>query len=773
MSIHLSSLLVAFLLVAFTFTFTFSSSSKIQISFPPNVLPQYIEKNIVNHFSHVQLQFGADEQYNIEVHPFQQRSSSHNDTSTKFTIRTSKQSNGTKIDIFSVNRFSMLAGTFHLMRKFGVLHFHPLQVNYVPKSNVGDLLPDEESLEASYARIGSHIHSMHPLELTDFVNGFVDHSREVGTREQFAAILDSEWNSLMEWMVASKTNMLEWILLRVSPDYDKSEERMQRLALIVERAHDYGIFVGVDVPIALQQQHSWALIQSFGDKKKEFAQIEHNTNILAQANFDYITTELGFSEFTHGNATRMLDWLDELTRIGLTLGMITYTKAHISTGQTVPGWIDPVTKKDGMNFNFLPYYARKELGVMPHTVQFYAFDDPAHTYGNANFTHMMKYLEVELGRREVLYFPETAYWVNYDINAPLFLPLYVDRRLYDLRLLVEKEKATGKRMDGHIIFSSGWEFGYWLNDKLVNEMAFNRSVVNLERSHDEDLRDLLATLFDDFGDASEKLTQAFMKLILMQREYLIYGTVDHVRPTKTEKRAGQAYLEGWDTWSDLMTLVTQYFGKNIATQPDGLRIIQVRHGLDRVLDGPRYKEDVAPLLKEMQISFSASAEEIAAIRSEVAAGVLDLFDDLSDSVQLLALRATQVYESFEYASAVHDRASKQDLEQRKQSLSGIMTQARKVMDQRVAQFHAKNIGAWAQNPTAYPFYYLYQAKTLYFWWRDIAQAVFDVKSPCYLNLINPVDVSLGEGFLSEFVSMLREFLDKMQKAEWIADCLAA
>lgn len=30
--------------------------------------------------------------------------------------------------------------------------------------------------------------------------------------------------------------------------------------------------------------------------------------------------------------------------------------------------------------NFLPYYADSSLGIMPHTVQFYTFDDPAPTY---------------------------------------------------------------------------------------------------------------------------------------------------------------------------------------------------------------------------------------------------------------------------------------------------------------------------------------------------------------------------------------------------------
>jgi hypothetical protein len=51
-------------------------------------------------------------------------------------------------------------------------------------------------------------------------------------------------------------------------------------------------------------------------------------------------------------------------------------------------------------------------------------------------------------RRESIYFGETSYWVTYDINVPLFLPLYGQARLYDLRLIAEREDRTGVRLSG-------------------------------------------------------------------------------------------------------------------------------------------------------------------------------------------------------------------------------------------------------------------------------------------------------------------------------------
>jgi len=58
------------------------------------------------------------------------------------------------------------------------------------------------------------------------------------------------------------------------------------------------------------------------------------------------------------------------------------------------------------------------MGVFPHTVQMYGFDDPtAGSYGNVNFSYMEDYLvyEAKLRNRSVTYYGETAYWyVNPD-----------------------------------------------------------------------------------------------------------------------------------------------------------------------------------------------------------------------------------------------------------------------------------------------------------------------------------------------------------------------
>ena len=61
--------------------------------------------------------------------------------------------------------------------------------------------------------------------------------------------------------------------------------------------------------------------------------------------------------------------------------------------------------------------------------------------------------------RSMVFHPETAYWVSYDIDVPLFLPVYGLNRIRDLRYIAAREASSGKRIKGQMMFDSGWEFG--------------------------------------------------------------------------------------------------------------------------------------------------------------------------------------------------------------------------------------------------------------------------------------------------------------------------
>ena len=111
-------------------------------------------------------------------------------------------------------------------------------------------------------------------------------------------------------------------------------------------------------------------------------------------------------------------------------------------------------------------------------------------YGNSNFSSILSFIGLMTkANRSVVYYPETAYWCNYDIVVPLFLaPLYALSRIHDLQLIdaVTREASSGasgekaqkaqeaqqappRRLDGQVLFESGWQWGYWLQNAVAQD----------------------------------------------------------------------------------------------------------------------------------------------------------------------------------------------------------------------------------------------------------------------------------------------------------------
>lgn len=145
------------------------------------------------------------------------------------------------------------------------------------------------------------------------------------------------------------------------------------------------------------------------------------------------------------------------------------------------------------------------------------------------------------GRRDVIWYPETAYWVNYDINVPLFLPLYAERRLYDLRMIAQEEERLQQRIQGQVIFSSGWEWTYWMNDLIAARAAYDPM---LELRHEDAVIKYLNLVTQYFGTQGPRINYLLADLIKNEHELLILGRVKGRNPPKVEKYNGISYLQG-------------------------------------------------------------------------------------------------------------------------------------------------------------------------------------------------------------------------------------
>lgn len=113
--------------------------------------------------------------------------------------------------------------------------------------------------------------------------------------------------------------------------------------------------------------------------------------------------------------------------------------------------------------------------------------------------------------------------VNVDVDVPLLLPLYAERRLHDLQLLAEREDLTGVQLSGVLNFDSGWEWGYWLNDVLMASASWDPRAFGVGSSA---YRASLEHVFRHLDPPAirRRLVDWLVRLTQHQHELLLLGT---------------------------------------------------------------------------------------------------------------------------------------------------------------------------------------------------------------------------------------------------------
>eukprot|EP01121_Diplochlamys_sp_Union-15-3_P022376 TRINITY_DN9498_c0_g1_i1.p1 TRINITY_DN9498_c0_g1~~TRINITY_DN9498_c0_g1_i1.p1 ORF type:complete len:638 (+),score=91.30 TRINITY_DN9498_c0_g1_i1:287-1915(+) len=528
-----------------------------------------------------------------------------------------------------------------------------------------------------------------------------------------------------------------------------------------------GIACGADMPIAEIQQHAWFMTSDEGTFDEQVQRIHTHLDWIAAAGFEYLSTENGFSEFTHPNDIQMLGWMNAtVSYFEDKYSKKSYIKCHCSTSQTCTHYKDPVTGEP-LNFNFLPYYADSRLGIYPHTVQFYTLLDPAPTYGNTNFTYMLNFTFLEAGKREVIFHGETGYWVNYDIDVPLFLPIYASARLNDLRILARGELQYQKKIQGEINFDSGWEWGYWLPSVITALSAWNPRME--EQSDRSALYLVLSEVtkhFATFKNGTDQLAEILLSLCQIQHDLLVLGKIGDKIPPSPVERNGQAYIQGWDTWSDLLSLLGQ-----TSTQPDKIGFIEMRDPLNE----PFYSNTLSPLLTTMESNFTSILQQLKQLTPLIPNYLSPLFSEIVDSLEITVLRAKEVHALYDYlwwtqSSSWRDARLS---DARAAIDSAVDVVARREKSYRVP---VERIAGWGVNPTVYTYGYLWTVHSLYYFYRDYSKATLDPLEaivPCFMNVINPIDVAVGQGLLLNITEEAKAFLDSLGWAKFIADCMAA
>ncbi len=337
-------------------------------------------------------------------------------------------------------------GAYAFLRNLGVRFPHPGQT-YIPKRTditlkIGEALTEKPG----YALRGFHHHTQHPIPLSVYL------------LEPNEAHLPRV-REYLQWLAANRQNVLGFHMLKT---IDRSRW-LPYIKKIADIAQSYGVMLAITLSFADQQQNNFKLLNDLTQSKEDQAKtITTGLDELAQGGFSLFVLQFGTSEFTKVRDQVALHWLDTAAK-------------HLAAKKLrVYAWIHTEGKlkaDDNKSYYFhLPERSVPEMGAYLHTTMFYDLKHPAPVYGNNHFNHQKDFFDRVYGKRPVVYFPETAWWLGFDNNLPLALPITGYSRALDIL-----EVLAGKDIDGHVTFTTGMEWGYWMYDHYLTRVTWDRN----------------------------------------------------------------------------------------------------------------------------------------------------------------------------------------------------------------------------------------------------------------------------------------------------------
>lgn len=579
------------------------------------------------------------------------------------------------------------AGLYGLLQEKLGFRFHHPRESLLPALNSWPL-PERFSLAASprFEKRGFHLHTLHPIELTEQLH---DPSLP-GAFEDVKAYID--------WLARNGQNTFQFFLLR---DVDR-KQWPAHARRIVEYAHSRGIRCGIEISLSMIQQQAFQAITLLRLYPSYQQQVDDTLAWLFQAPWDYVSLDVTMGEH--------LPFLDKLMpdvqmhieqQVEKTYGARLLYATHVICS----------TQGEKVRRPKLP-----NSGIMLHTVMCYsAAEAKAPVYGNQNQRFMLEAAIAESKRRETWYWPESSYWVGFDTAVPLLLFPYLDARWSDMGIM------AGLGVSGHLTFSSGWEWGYWLVDWSIARWAWRLQDNGRERPTSPLSR--LAELHDDRElQRLMGLALALQNSYLKERELLRFmaaltpfSELPHPfdKPFQPEPEFRYGWLLNEATPAEATKALArpvadlEKYARDMGTVVDllGRRIEQLRT-MERMGD-TQFK-----LLAELERGLRVTA--------------------LRASHRALTLRALQAKRGEHVGSIDHSRVSEPLLAQAR--LVRQQAQALVQRQEGIYRYPVERIARRRPGFTAYPFGYLYPASILFFWEREEEQVRHERFDALFMNL---------------------------------------
>lgn len=492
-------------------------------------------------------------------------------------------------------RFVELAGggllgrqyaVYEWLHSLGVRFFHP-EEEFVPSTFAFAPLEIQHTPAYTYRSVSLHL--THPLELGDAFNFEDERYLEDGRR------------------------YIDWLIKNLA-SFGHGGVGSGELS-------DYGLRRGMPTSRGMRlygaQQGSTAILDP-DDPRPDTEQIaEAIEERVADDPPDFFSVGFDPSEFTEEpddvvvrQLTFVADYFAER-----------YPDVQLQT--TVHGTAGEPTETYGLRYYDLPQLAPNNLGVKVHTLMFYDVFRPAPVYGNTDFTNLYDFMEQEAPNRQVWYFPESAWWLTFDIPIPLYLPITIEARDRDIQGLAH---LLDRGLDGHRVFGSGHEWGYWQNEycsfRMSNDLSYRWT-------------DCVDDITSPMGAAAAETSAILQEVVARQAEFMF-----------------DAEALRWLVGTDPETEIAAGIGVVFHPLPPSPNEI-LRWTEEEVA---AFEDEALPLLQGIERDFFFLANRLRALQSDVPEAARNVFDEILDGVEAFQLRAKHQWQV--YGALVKVRAAR-------------------------------------------------------------------------------------------------------------------
>jgi hypothetical protein len=576
-----------------------------------------------------------------------------------------------------------------LQEHLGFRFVHPRQT-IVPEITTWPLPPNFRfSGQPVFDKKGFHLHTQHPLELTEPLHN-PDFPGGMEMIEEYLLWLARNGQNYFEFCLLEGVDLPNWI---------------PYASQFVQFGHERGILCSVDLSLHMIQQRAYKLVQFPPVTFKSFEkQIDEKLELLLSAGWDFVNMEFSMAEFV-GAMAKLRHRLREYV-VGK---MREYPQVKLMGRQHV---VKPEDEIGGRNKKEkLITKPDPDRGILIHTVMCYAIEDQkAPVYELDNFHHLYDMLIAENQVRETWYYPESAYWITFDNSVPMLLLPYLSARLRDIQTM----QKLG--IPGHVTFSSGWEWGYWLVDWSIArwswEYKFNGQTVQKQP---------LAPLFSiaDFNSVLLEMND----ILFLQNSGFIQK--NHLRYLCPENIPDEFPAPG---------------NKQFQPRAEAIAKIWAR-------DFPQYQPGAEPFRSMQEMSHYA---DLTDTYLEKMAGKLEfccedplvtaLADELMDAIRVTNLRqrhrvatlsALAVLSGADSAEVV----AKGTVEDNLNMAYGYRKRALSLVEQQEARYRypLELIARPLKSYTVYDFGYLYTVSDLFWWQREEEQIKEQKFGPFFMN----------------------------------------